>query len=148
MGGFWSLAPQRLRAYMCGRLEGFNMTRAASAKCDNPESAFCARFSVCRVIVRKTGSHFFASRYKASAGDAAPAPALATSAEEAKEAAVEAERREDLPPAAVRALEEADARRRAAETPGKKQPKEIGGPTGPEPTRYGDWERGGRAVDF
>jgi hypothetical protein len=25
---------------------------------------------------------------------------------------------------------------------------ETGGPTGPEPTRYGDWERGGRCVDF
>ncbi len=25
---------------------------------------------------------------------------------------------------------------------------EIGGPQGPEPTRYGDWERGGRCVDF
>jgi hypothetical protein len=25
---------------------------------------------------------------------------------------------------------------------------EIGGPSGPEPTRYGDWERGGRCVDF
>ena len=25
---------------------------------------------------------------------------------------------------------------------------EIGGPKGPEPTRYGDWERGGRAIDF
>jgi hypothetical protein len=25
---------------------------------------------------------------------------------------------------------------------------EVGGPKGPEPTRYGDWERGGRAVDF
>jgi len=30
----------------------------------------------------------------------------------------------------------------------KKQPKEIGGPKGPEPTRYGDWERDGRCVDF
>jgi hypothetical protein len=28
------------------------------------------------------------------------------------------------------------------------QPDEIGGPTGPEPTRYGDWERGGRCTDF
>lgn len=28
------------------------------------------------------------------------------------------------------------------------QPKEIGGPTGPEPTRYGDWERNGRVSDF
>jgi hypothetical protein len=29
-----------------------------------------------------------------------------------------------------------------------KRPKEIGGPSGPEPTRYGDWERAGRCVDF
>jgi hypothetical protein len=27
-------------------------------------------------------------------------------------------------------------------------PREIGGPRGPEPTRYGDWERNGRCVDF
>ena len=27
-------------------------------------------------------------------------------------------------------------------------PKEIGGPKGPEPTRYGDWERKGRCIDF
>ena len=26
--------------------------------------------------------------------------------------------------------------------------KEIGGPEGPEPTRYGDWEVGGRCTDF
>jgi hypothetical protein len=25
---------------------------------------------------------------------------------------------------------------------------EIGGPSGPEPTRYGDWESGGRCSDF
>lgn len=25
---------------------------------------------------------------------------------------------------------------------------EIGGPRGPEPTRYGDWERKGRVTDF
>jgi hypothetical protein len=29
-----------------------------------------------------------------------------------------------------------------------KQPKEIGGPKGPEPTRYGDWEQNGRCTDF
>ncbi|MCB1875113.1 MAG: DUF1674 domain-containing protein [Chromatiales bacterium] len=31
-----------------------------------------------------------------------------------------------------------------------KQPKtrEVGGPQGPEPTRYGDWERKGRCIDF
>lgn len=28
------------------------------------------------------------------------------------------------------------------------KPKEIGGPEGPEPTRYGDWEIGGKCVDF
>jgi hypothetical protein len=31
-------------------------------------------------------------------------------------------------------------------TPAK--PREIGGPKGPEPTRYGDWEVGGRCTDF
>ena len=30
----------------------------------------------------------------------------------------------------------------------KKPAQEIGGPEGPEPTRYGDWERNGRCVDF
>ncbi|MDO5091494.1 MAG: DUF1674 domain-containing protein [Cardiobacteriaceae bacterium] len=34
----------------------------------------------------------------------------------------------------------------AENAPGK--PEEIGGPSGPEPTRYGDWERKGRCVDF
>ncbi|HJO71888.1 MAG TPA: DUF1674 domain-containing protein [Rhodospirillales bacterium] len=28
------------------------------------------------------------------------------------------------------------------------KPREIAGPKGPEPTRYGDWERKGRCVDF
>jgi hypothetical protein len=30
----------------------------------------------------------------------------------------------------------------------KRLPKEIGGPKGPEPTRFGDWERNGRCTDF
>lgn len=51
-----------------------------------------------------------------------------------------------LSAAARRALEEAAARR-AAEHPEAK-PAERGGPSGPEPTRYGDWERKGLAVDF
>ncbi|HXQ53418.1 MAG TPA: DUF1674 domain-containing protein [Stellaceae bacterium] len=29
-----------------------------------------------------------------------------------------------------------------------KEPREIGGPKGPEPTRYGDWEQNGRCTDF
>jgi hypothetical protein len=31
---------------------------------------------------------------------------------------------------------------------GKAPRREIGGPPGPEPTRYGDWERNGRCTDF
>ena len=51
-----------------------------------------------------------------------------------------------LSPAARRALAEAEARRRAAQSTDR--PAEDGGPKGPEPTRYGDWERKGIAVDF
>ncbi len=30
----------------------------------------------------------------------------------------------------------------------KRKEKEFGGPTGPDPTRFGDWERKGRCIDF
>ncbi|OAE96732.1 dihydrodipicolinate reductase [Bradyrhizobium centrolobii] len=53
-----------------------------------------------------------------------------------------------LPPAAQRALAEAEERRRAAAAHAKAAPKELQGPKGPEPTRYGDWERKGIASDF
>jgi hypothetical protein len=52
----------------------------------------------------------------------------------------------ELTPAARRALEEAAERRTAQAAP--PAPEELGGPTGPEPTRFGDWERKGLAVDF
>jgi hypothetical protein len=51
-----------------------------------------------------------------------------------------------LTDAARRALEEAAARRAAAAP--EAGPPEQGGPPGPEPTRFGDWERKGVAVDF
>jgi len=51
-----------------------------------------------------------------------------------------------LTPAARRALEEAAARRAQALAP--ETAAEHNGPKGPEPTRYGDWERNGIAVDF
>ncbi len=51
-----------------------------------------------------------------------------------------------LPEAALRALAEAEARRRAAGA--VVLPREVGGREGPEPVRYGDWERRGIAVDF
>jgi hypothetical protein len=55
-----------------------------------------------------------------------------------------------LPPEAQRALAEAEERRRRAQEleAAKKAPKEIGGPAGPEPTRYGDWEKKGIISDF
>jgi hypothetical protein len=51
-----------------------------------------------------------------------------------------------LSPEARRALEEAEARRQAAAA--DQLAPEDGGPRGLEPTRYGDWERKGIAVDF
>ena len=54
--------------------------------------------------------------------------------------------RKDLPPAALRALAEAEERRRQAKAPDL--PTEIGGRDGPEPVRYGDWEKKGLAIDF
>ncbi|MBN8968664.1 MAG: DUF1674 domain-containing protein [Rhizobiales bacterium] len=57
--------------------------------------------------------------------------------------------RQPLPLAAQRALAEAEARRVAArESEGRPPAKEIAGPEGPEPTRYGDWEKKGIASDF
>jgi hypothetical protein len=54
----------------------------------------------------------------------------------------------DLPPAAQRALDEAAARRAEAEARVAAMPKELGGRDGPEPVRYGDWEKKGLAIDF
>ena len=55
--------------------------------------------------------------------------------------------KKDLPPAALRALAEAEERRKAAEAQ-EARPKELGGRDGPDPARYGDWEKKGIAVDF
>ena len=51
-----------------------------------------------------------------------------------------------LTPEALRALAEAEERRKAAQAAAR--PTEIGGRDGPEPVRYGDWENKGIAVDF
>lgn len=55
-------------------------------------------------------------------------------------------RKTDLPEAARRALAEAEARRRNRTA--LDLPKELGGRDGPEPVRYGDWERKGLTIDF
>ena len=53
-----------------------------------------------------------------------------------------------LAPAAKRALKEAEERRKKNSKKATKMPKEIDGPEGPEPTRYGDWEKKGITSDF
>jgi hypothetical protein len=55
--------------------------------------------------------------------------------------------RKNLSAEAQRALAEAEERRRQA-GPAPKRPPEFLGPSGPEPVRYGDWERKGIASDF
>jgi hypothetical protein len=52
----------------------------------------------------------------------------------------------DLTPAAQRALAEAEERRKNAQV--EALPPEMGGRDGPEPVRYGDWEKKGLAIDF
>ncbi|MFC4725843.1 DUF1674 domain-containing protein [Glycocaulis abyssi] len=52
-----------------------------------------------------------------------------------------------LSAAAKRALAEAEARRKAAKSAAP-LPEELGGRKGPEPTRYGDWEKNGITHDF
>lgn len=54
--------------------------------------------------------------------------------------------RKDLPAAALRALAEAEERRKSAATAAL--PTELGGRDGPEPVRFGDYEKKGLCVDF
>jgi hypothetical protein len=56
--------------------------------------------------------------------------------------------RKPLSPAAERALAEAAQRRAEIDRKTADRPKEAGGPAGPEPTRYGDWEKKGLTSDF
>ncbi len=52
----------------------------------------------------------------------------------------------DFKEIAKKALEEVKKRKKLKSP--EKTPKEINGPTGPEPTRYGDWEKKGIVSDF
>jgi hypothetical protein len=70
----------------------------------------------------------------------------------ATQSAADSPPRKTLSPAAQRALAEAAVRRaeadRLAAEAAKTRPRELQGPKGPEPTRYGDWENKGIASDF
>jgi len=59
----------------------------------------------------------------------------------------DAAHKDRLAAAAARALAEAEPRRRAAAAPAAAPP-ELGGRNGPEPTRFGDWEKDGIVSDF
>lgn len=66
------------------------------------------------------------------------------------DASVEPPVTRDLTPAALRALAEAEERRqKASQAAAANTAKpEVGGRVGPDPVRYGDWEKGGIAWDF
>ncbi len=57
-------------------------------------------------------------------------------------------KRQELSPAALRALAEAKARRQSYLDREAALPKEFGGRGGKDPVRYGDWEVKGLAADF
>ena len=57
---------------------------------------------------------------------------------------VDADTQDDRPPADIPPGDDNPA----AGAEGDKLPKEIGGRAGPDPTRYGDWEKNGRCIDF
>ncbi len=54
----------------------------------------------------------------------------------------------ELPAAAIRALAEAEERKKKAAEKAAQMPTELGGRDGPEPVRFGDWEKKGIAIDF
>lgn len=56
--------------------------------------------------------------------------------------------RRPLTPEAQRALAEAEERRRHQQANADATAKEVGGRNGPDPVRFGDWEKGGIASDF
>ena len=57
-------------------------------------------------------------------------------------------KKKELPEAAKRALAEAEERRKIADAERQEAAKEYGGRGGADPSRFGDWEIDGRAIDF
>jgi len=89
-----------------------------------------------------------AGRFKRRRRDRRSAQDMADRDEQAREPAADIEQApRPLPAAARRALAEAEARRRAGAFD-PDLPPERNGRKGPEPVRFGDWEKDGIAVDF
>ena len=58
-------------------------------------------------------------------------------------------KKDSISATALQALAEAEARRNSAPAPDQPEsPTELGGRKGPEPTRFGDWEKNGIVSDF
>lgn len=90
------------------------------------------------VDIELKGRRMDADEAQGPAGENETEPATLTPEEAAKAARIAA--------AAERALSEAAARRAAGDAGA--EPAELGGRDGPSPTRYGDWEKKGVAIDF
>ncbi len=71
-----------------------------------------------------------------------------TTAETAKTAEAPETPKRPLTPEAERALAEAEERRRKQDAEAQEPAVEKGGQAGPDPVRYGDWEKGGIISDF
>jgi hypothetical protein len=54
----------------------------------------------------------------------------------------------ETPTTAAETLEKESGEQDDKSKDDRREPEEVGGPKGPEPTRYGDWERKGRCIDF
>ena len=54
----------------------------------------------------------------------------------------------DRPTAEPESANKGSGERENEGTDGRPESEEVGGPKGLEPTRYGDWERKGRCIDF
>jgi hypothetical protein len=75
-------------------------------------------------------------------------PTVSTDSKASNEQAASMIRDDGARSASVDSKADAGRSDRGRVSPSVEPPKEIGGRDGPEPTRFGDWEKGGRCIDF
>jgi hypothetical protein len=98
------------------------------------------------LVSSSSSSHFARMLYRNKAREQLAVGNLARSMTDATKPA-ETSDKARAQTAAERALKEAQERRSKRGADASPVP-EVGGRTGPDPTRYGDWEKGGIASDF
>jgi len=96
------------------------------------------------VTVRAEQARLPADEAPVASGPTAAAPPSGATGSQEPEGPLAPEREARAPAARP----DDDARTPAAAAPLEQPAGETGGPKGPEPTRYGDWEKGGRCFDF